>query len=140
MCKADFRVKLFSGYLTPLFLVLVIVMVTLAIPFTTMAQPAQLVPASCAGGQCGYCDLVTMANSIVQFGIFLAALIAAVMFLYAGWLYLTAVENEGNVTTAKNVLTSVVIGSVIILAAWLVVDVLFFELTGKSIGAFVLGC
>lgn len=102
------------------------------------ANPSKLVPSCKSGGQsgvkdiCGLCDLVTLANNAINLGIFLAVFFAACLFAYAGWLYMTARGESGQIKQAHGIFADVAIGFVIILAAWLVVDTLMHILTGKS--------
>jgi len=46
------------------------------------------------------------------------ALIAVVLILYAGFLWMTAAGNDDKVAQAKSIITNAVIGLVLILAAW----------------------
>ncbi len=83
--------------------------------------PKKLVP--CDGLNCTVCSLATLAQNILNAGIFLSVFLSAILFAYAGWLYLTN-EAIGQQQKAKDTFKNVVIGLVIILAAWLVVDTL----------------
>lgn len=94
--------------------------------------PSQLVPVKCQNGICGLCDLVTLANNVINLGIFLAVFFAACLFAYAGWLYMTARGDQGQIKRAHGIFADVAIGFIIILAAWLVVDTLMLIMTGKS--------
>ena len=88
---------------------------------------------------CTFNDLVTLAQTVINFLIFkIAAPLAAVMFIWAGFLYLTAAGNEGQVKKAHELFWAVFIGIVIALAAWLLVNaVLTFFLGEDSIFNFL---
>lgn len=105
----------------------------LGAPFLAAAQafPSRIVP--CSGVDCTMCDLAVMAQNIINTGILLAVFLSGVLFAYAGWLYLTTVV-EDKVSTARSIFTNVLIGLVIILAAWLVVDVIMKTFLGGSFG------
>jgi len=49
-------------------------------------------------------------------------IIAVVMVLYGGFVWLTAAGNEENVSRAKKIITAAIIGLVIILAAYLIIN------------------
>lgn len=70
------------------------------------------------------CHLVQLFDSALKFAVGFATLVATVMFVYAGFLYVTAAANQDNLNKAKTVFGNVFIGFVIVLVAWLVVDLI----------------
>lgn len=80
------------------------------------------------------CDLVTLADNIVKFAIFAGTLVATLMFLYAGFLYVTASADSGNIDKAKKIFTDALIGFVFILGAWLIIDTLLHVFVGAKLG------
>lgn len=88
--------------------------------------PGQVVPKTCDGIHCSCNDLVLLAENILNTGIYFAVFISAVLFAWAGWKMLSGntMGNSEDITEAKRVLWNVMIGLVIILAAWLLVDTL----------------
>lgn len=98
----------------------------LTLPYLGYAQtllPKQIVPVGCDGVNCTVCHLGELAQNILNSGIFLAVFLSAILFAYAGWLYLTN-EAIGQQQKAKDTFKNVVLGLIIILAAWLVIDTL----------------
>jgi hypothetical protein len=76
--------------------------------------------------KCSFPDVVKILNNLLTFlitTIFLPLFI--LVFMYAGYQYLTAQGNPSKVANVKKLLMNVVIGLVIVLTAWLVVKVLF---------------
>src|SRR3989344_2352923 len=114
--------------------------VFIAVPSAVLAQqnilPGQIVPATCnePGGCKSICDIATVAQNVLNTGIYIAVFLSAVLFAWAGWLYLTSVGNSGGISKAKEVFVNVAIGLVIILAGWLVVDTLMKTLAGGKFG------
>lgn len=101
-----------------------------ALPLLASAQlPDRIVP--CNGLDCTVCSLAALAQNLLNAGIFMAVFLSAILFAYAGWLYLTNAAIEGQ-SRAKGMLLNVVIGLVIILAAWLIVDTLMKVMLGGS--------
>ena len=94
-------------------------------------MPDRIVPASCDGPNCSICDLATLAQNLINAGIFIAVFLSAILFAYAGWLYLSN-EAIGEVERAKKIFLDVVLGLVLIVGAWLLVDTLLRVLLGAS--------
>lgn len=82
--------------------------------------PGQLVPK--CGADCGWQQLVELARNLLNFFIYIAVPLAAIAFVYAGWLYLSARGNPGQITKAHGIFMNVAVGLFIVLIAWLVVD------------------
>jgi len=100
----------------------------LAIPILSFAAQdplsSGLVP--CDGSVARPCDFnafMTLVNTIIKFILFnLAVPIAAIMFVYAGFLLVTAGgEAAGARTKAKTIFTNAVLGLIFAAAAWLIV-------------------
>jgi hypothetical protein len=124
---------------TAAFLVTIGIVLILIFSFLPIsAEAAGLVP--CGGGsgepECSVCDLVTLADNVINFIIQLSFVISALLFAYAGFLFFTAGADPGKVTSARKIFTNAIIGIIIILTAWLLVNVLLTVLTGDSAGRF----
>jgi hypothetical protein len=88
---------------------------------------APLVPDACqkAGPfDCGFCELIDLIQNVINFLIFLATFAATLLFVYAGFLYLTAAGNKGQISRAHSIFVSVLIGFVVLLAGWLIIDLM----------------
>ena len=57
---------------------------------------------------------------------------ASLMFAYAGFLYVTASSNRGNLESAKKIFWNVLLGLIFILTAFLIVDLVLRVFTGSS--------
>ncbi len=85
--------------------------------------------------ECTFADLVVLAQNVIEFLLFsIAAPLGAVMFAYAGFLYVTNNGNEGQVAQAHQVFWYVFWGFVVCLSAWLLVNfiVSFFLGSGSA--------
>jgi hypothetical protein len=120
-----FRMAMFGGYY----------LLVVAFPLFAFAQgaglPTKIVP--CDGVNCTVCDLATLAQNIINTGIFVFVFLSALLFAYAGFLYLTNSAID-KVSEAKSIFKNVTLGLVILLAAWLVVDTLMKSVLGGSFG------
>lgn len=94
--------------------------VTVALPLAAAHAISYIDPAQSLG--LGTADLKTTVVNIINWVLGLLGIIAVVMILYGGFVWLTASGNEENVTKAKNVLSAAIIGLVIILLAWAIVN------------------
>lgn len=107
-------------------------------PVLAFAAPEPGAIVSCTGATgedpCTICDIGQTAQNILNTGIFIAIFFSAVMFAYAGWKYMTA-GGEGGKSAGKEIFTNVLIGLVIILAGWLVIDTIMKTLV-KDNGGF----
>ena len=94
-----------------------------------------IVPPDCnnPGGCPSVCSLAQLAQNILNAAIYLAVVLSAVLFAWAGFLYLTNVANSGQHSRAVEVFQNVAIGLVIIVAGWLVVDIVMRTFVGASL-------
>lgn len=81
---------------------------------------------------CDFCALVQTINNIIQFVIAVLILCCVLIMMYAGFRMVTSTGDPGAVTEAKKLFTNVVIGFVIILASWTVVDTLLKAVMGDQ--------
>lgn len=93
-----------------------------ALPLMAMAAGG-LVP--CDGANCDFAKLIQLGNNVIKFCIVVGSSVFAIMFMYAGYLYLTAMGNSSQISQAHGLFTNAVIGFIIMLAAWLIIDFIF---------------
>ncbi len=94
--------------------------------------PKQIVP-PCGGGACGLCDFFLLIKNIFDFIAFaMVPTVGALIFLIAGFLFLTSGGSEQRVGQAKKLFVGVVIGAAIVYAAWIAVGTLINTI-GKGI-------
>lgn len=80
---------------------------------------------------CGYREAVAMIQKIIDFLLYVLALpIAAVMFAYAGFIYMKS--GGGEKSKAKTIFWNVFIGLAIALAAWLIVNTVIESLLSEE--------
>ncbi|HED37915.1 MAG TPA: hypothetical protein ENI76_06695 [Ignavibacteria bacterium] len=104
------------------------------LPGVSYAQAGGLVP--CNGPDCNLCDVAKLAENSISFIVQISFVISALLFTYAGFLFLTAGADSGKVSSARKIFTNTIIGIVIILTAWLVVNVILTVLTGQGVNPF----
>lgn len=77
---------------------------------------------TCEGVDCTVCDLADTVQRVLNTGIYLVIFLSAVLFAYAGWTYMIAGGDSGKISSAKSIFTNVLIGILIAVASWLVID------------------
>lgn len=104
-----------------IFLLTLIISAALSVPAAAFAEG--LIPCGGKGEvECQACHLVVVGDRIIDLLITVSAAIGAIMFAVAGLRMVTSAGNEGAITKAKESMTNVVIGFIILLAAWLIID------------------
>jgi cytochrome bd-type quinol oxidase subunit 2 len=108
----------------------------IALPVSAQVRgvPDQIVPSTCNGPDCSLCDLAVLIQNIINFMVYLGVVGSALLFAYAGWLWLTSAERHEVRSQAKKVFTNVAIGLVIVLSGWIIVDTLLKNTLGGRIG------
>ena len=100
---------------------------------------SSLVP--CDGGAeqpCHFTDLIFLVNNVIQFLLYLILPIAAIIFVYVGFLFLTSGGSTEVKSQAKGIFKKAVIGLLFVLAAWLIVKTILITLLapGESVSWF----
>lgn len=122
--------KKIKNFLPFLFLLLVII-----IPVLTYAE---IIPSNCGnlvGGkldrECGYYDLLTLINNIIDWIIKISIPVAAGVFAWAGFTYMTTGISDQK-AAAKSMLWKVFWGFAAILSAWIIVTTITNALLSKD--------
>ena len=100
-----------------------IFLLVVAFSLPSAVSAAGLIP--CGGPnelECQACHLVQLGDRIIDFLVSISAALGAIMFAIAGLKMATSGGNQSAVSSAKETMTNVVIGFIILLAAWLIVD------------------
>lgn len=94
-------------------------------------EPQQgLVPCDGVQDACTFVDFIELVDTIIDFLIYTIAVpLAAILFVWAGFLYTTAGGDPGKVKKATGIFKNVVGGLIIALAAWLGVNLIVTSLT-----------
>jgi len=88
--------------------------------------------AGCSGTDCSACNVVYMANGGINWLIGITFIIFAVIMVIAGIGLVTSGGNQSALDAAKSKFTNAIIGLIIILSAWLIVDTIMRGLVGNE--------
>ncbi len=81
---------------------------------------------------CSTCDAVIVAGNIINnIAVPLGIIIAVVFIVYGAIRMMVSFGSESNFGEARKIMTSAIIGLIIILCGWLIVNTLFQVLTGR---------
>jgi hypothetical protein len=102
----------------PKFTKIILIMLAFALP---LSASAALVP--CDAGKCTFCDLLTMGQRILDFIMkYVLATGATIFLMVGGFNMITAGGDPGKYKKGWDLIKSTLIGIVIALSAWLVVN------------------
>jgi hypothetical protein len=105
-----------------------ITVMTLAMPVIALAQVnINTIPGATFG--LGTADLQSTVVKIIQWVLGFLGLIAVIMILYGGFVWMTAGGNEDKVATAKKVISAAVVGLIVVLIAWAIVTFVVSQTT-----------
>ena len=90
------------------------------------ACPTGLVPCGTAGCPCGFCDFFVLTNNLIRWTFTWAIpTIAILMLIIGGVLLFFAGAKSDTVNQAKGIITSVIVGLLIIFSAWVIINTVF---------------
>jgi len=94
---------------------------------------AGLVPCGGAGqSACTLCDLFVLADNIIDFLVTVSFALAGLMIAFGGILFVAGAGNPGQIQRAKGTITAALIGIIIVLVAWVVIDTILVVLAGSA--------
>lgn len=123
-------------YLKPIFVAVVLCFVFIALPVElTQAQSATSTGfVTCSGADCTACNLVEMANRLIVWLFGIIFLIFAVLMLVAGFGLVTSAGNQSALEAAKSKFKNGIIGLLIVMSAWLLVNTIMRGLLNGGTG------
>jgi len=113
----------------------VILLSTFYFLFSILIAEAALVPCGPGPGrECTWCDFGVLIKNIIDFMIYLVFPLAAVMIVVGGIMIMTAGGSTERVANGRGIITAAIIGILIALLSWLIVDTIIKLLTGGRMG------
>ncbi len=90
-----------------------------------------LVP--CDGVDCSTCHIVTTVNGVVKWLVQIMVVLAGLILAWAGFTMVTSGGSSEKISHAKEMMVNALIGFIILLSAWLVVDTILKALVGETL-------
>lgn len=103
----------------------------LIIPQTILANGGLV---TCAGPDCTFCDLFYMFNGVLDWLFGIVILIAVLLIAYAGFMLVFSRGDTSAISKGKSMLINTIIGIVIMLMAWTIVDTFMKLVMGGDFG------
>lgn len=101
---------------------------------------ANLIPAACVGDQksqtCGLCEFIQLFINGADIIVGLSGTVSIVFIIYGGFWMLTAYGNQQRYQHGKDAIVATVIGILIVLFAWTLVNLVILSLYGGNTGLF----
>ena len=99
---------------------------------TVFAQTGIAQLSGCTGVDCSACNVVNLANGAIKWLIGILFVIFALLLAIAGVKLVTSGGNHSALDEAKSSFTNAIVGFLIILSAWLIVDTIMRALVGTE--------
>ena len=112
-----------QSYLLPFLLLL------LFIPFVSSAEESLV---TCSGLDCQFCHLVSTGQNVMNWLVLVLTIIAGLLFAYAGLMLVTSTGNRTFKQKALTIFNNVIIGYLLVLAGWLLVDTTLKALANQA--------
>jgi len=104
-------------------LVIISLLILLSAPLSIGA--AGLVP---CGDDCDLCDLLILIQNVLDFALKTAFLIVIGFIVYGGFRWIFSLGKEENLKAGQQIITNAIIGLIIILTAWVIVNTVFWAI------------
>ncbi len=92
-----------------------------------LASADGLVPCGGPGeAECTACDLLVLLQNVIKFGIKMASLIVIVFVVYGGFRWILSGGNQAQIQAGHKAIMGAIIGFIIILSAWIIVNTVFW--------------
>jgi len=86
-----------------------------------------------AFGKCNTCDIMKVIGNIFRFAFQIVGIVAVAVIAIGGMTYVRSGGSEETVTAAKKIITAAVIGTLVVFAAWVIINTIL-NITGFNAG------
>jgi hypothetical protein len=107
---------------------------TFVVLFPSFVFSAGLVP--CDGPDCNWSHFLDLIKKVINFAVSLGIAFSAIIFAWAGWLYMSSGGDEGKVKEAHGIFTKMLWGFLFALGAYLIVQLILTSLGANTSNIF----
>ncbi len=104
----------------------------------TVVSAAGLVPCGPGGSAsekaCKFCDLFVLIKNVIDFAFKIAMVLGTIFIIYGGFVILTAGGSPERVKSGRSAILAAIVGVIIALGAWLIIDTILKVLTDGTFG------
>jgi hypothetical protein len=87
---------------------------------------------TCDGPDCTWNDFLQMIKKVINFSVSVGIAFSAIIFAWAGWLYMSSGGDEGKINKAHEIFTKMLWGFLFALGAYLIVELILTSLGAKT--------
>lgn len=98
--------------------------------WTPIWQGAKCAENNAPVGSCDICDALVVFQNIINNGFKLAIVISVIMLSWGGIVLIASGGSENNIKKGKNIITNALVGLLIALFSWTIINLLIHLLTG----------
>ena len=128
----------FKALNVALFAIMTIVSVSpVVVPVVAHAQLVQTFVNNCpadTGVRCSEGSISSIFRLIINWALAIAFIAAVIMLIYGGFLYITSAGNTDNATKGKTAIQNALIGIVIIVLSYIIVQIVYRFVAGQGTG------
>ncbi len=112
----------------------------LVAPNQAGAQPQQVSNIDCPEGfRCGETSVAALFKTVAEWALGIAFILAVVFLIYGGFRYILSGGNEESAKTGRTAIFNALIGIIIIVLAFIVVQIVYNFVSGSSTGGGIFG-
>jgi hypothetical protein len=108
--------------------------VTVGLFQSSVAMAAEGLVTCTGGDDCNFCSFVDMTNGLIEWLIIIATLLTVLLLAFSGFRLVTSGGDAAALEQAKKIFVSSIIGIMIILAGWTIVDTALKVAAGGDLG------
>lgn len=108
--------------------------VTVGLFQSSVAMAAEGLVTCTGGDDCNFCSFVEMANGLIEWLIIIATLLTVLLLAFSGFRLVTSGGDAAALEQAKKMFVSCIIGIMIMLAGWTIVDTVLKIAAGGDLG------
>lgn len=97
-------------------------------------DPGPILPCCACLGNCNYADLVFMLMKFTNYALGALAIISIVLFVHAGFRLIISHGNQERIGVARKEISGAVMGFIVVLLSWVIINSLIVLLTGNTRG------
>lgn len=101
---------------------------------TSTAMAAEGLVTCTGGDECNFCSFVTMVNGLIEWLVIIAVTLTVLLLAFAGFRLITSAGDAAGFEQAKKIFVSSIIGILIMLAGWTIVDTFLKISAGGDLG------
>jgi len=104
-------------------------LLTLLLFTPLLTNAAGLVPCGGPGeSACNTCHLLVLVQNVLEFALKMAFLVIIGFIVYGGFRWIFSLGKEENLKAGRQIITNAIIGLIIILTAWIIVNTVFWAI------------